>query len=405
MRKLLRAALRAVSILVFFNAHSGDGQTGTISTTLQNPIIAQVNGVDINGNLIPLAGISVAFSVTSPLNATGAVLSNATAITGADGIASTQLTLGNLPGQYQVTADCEFMGGCHGGIPSVTFNETAVTPVAPTGIIRLCADAFCQTASATNEVSILPSRDVEPPPPTLSCKPVSQSQTVGFRVGCFDSQTGQSIADCKAGLSLTTVSFSGGHDHDAPPIRPAGSLDISSGATGSSGFPVTYTAPEVSGQVTLSFNGTQSNGTPLQSSRATIDIRVGGLTAMPELSPYYSLVGSTPTHLDNHFASPHMNAALAAIAADFAGAFPGSVLLYNDVSLVEGGVFDLNQNWTPPHCGHLSLGGGTNNADISISGFLMQNVAQDVQDMLEDIVTAHNGNVCVKHNNHWHLCF
>ena len=76
------------------------------------------------------AGEVIEFDLTNvPPNATGASLSGdpgyATgtvtyAITGSDGTASAQLTLGNLAGQYQVTASC---WGCI----SATFNATALT--------------------------------------------------------------------------------------------------------------------------------------------------------------------------------------------------------------------------------------------------------------------------------------
>lgn len=273
----------------------------------------------------------------------------------------------------------------------------AVVPPGTSGslILMLCADTSCQTAASTNEISVLPSRF---PLPIVGCTLITdQPQTTTLLIGCFDSQSGESTTDCQANLAIAPVSFSGGHDHDDS-TRPAGDLDVSSGTTGTSGLEVTYTAPSVSGQVTLSLSGTQSDGTPLLPSSATIDVKVSGLAAMTEAPQYYGLVGATPIHLNNHFSLPYISSALVTIAEDFATAFPGFTLSYNDASLVEGGVFDLDQDWAPPHCGHSSLGGATNNVDVAL-------VDTSMQARLEKIILKYGGRVCVKHSNHWHLCF
>ncbi len=54
----------------------------------------------------PVAGVTVTFSITGrPSGATGDGLSATSAVTDGDGVASTQLTLGDLSGKYIVTAD------------------------------------------------------------------------------------------------------------------------------------------------------------------------------------------------------------------------------------------------------------------------------------------------------------
>ncbi len=40
------------------------------------------------------------------------------------------------------------------------------------------------------------------------------------------------------------------------------------------------------------------------------------------------------------------------MANAYAGAYRGSVFNYNDQSLVQGGLFDINANWTTPHIEH-----------------------------------------------------
>jgi hypothetical protein len=98
---------------------SGNGQTGDVNTVLANPLIIKVT--DGNGNPVP--GTPISFQVTQqPQGAVGASLSVSYAGTAANGTASTQLTLGNLQGQYQVTASC-VSANC---TPStLVFSETA----------------------------------------------------------------------------------------------------------------------------------------------------------------------------------------------------------------------------------------------------------------------------------------
>jgi adhesin/invasin len=101
---------------------SGNNQSASVRTALAKPLAVKVN--DTNGN--PVAGQAVTFAITGqPAKATGAGLSLASATTGADGLATTSLTLGNLVGAYSVTATA--MAGL-----SVTFTETATAGLATT---------------------------------------------------------------------------------------------------------------------------------------------------------------------------------------------------------------------------------------------------------------------------------
>ncbi len=98
---------------------TGDGQTSTVGTRLPKPLV--VKATDQSGN--PVSGVPITFQVTAqPQGAAGAVLSVTNATTAGDGTASTQLKLGNLAGQYQVTASCD-TGYCSPN--GVVFTETA----------------------------------------------------------------------------------------------------------------------------------------------------------------------------------------------------------------------------------------------------------------------------------------
>jgi adhesin/invasin len=94
---------------------SGNNQTATVTNTLANPLTVQVT--DEFGN--PVEGESISFAITDvPSGATGQSLSATTVLTGADGLASTTLTTGNISGDYSVTASGT-------GIGPVVFTATA----------------------------------------------------------------------------------------------------------------------------------------------------------------------------------------------------------------------------------------------------------------------------------------
>jgi hypothetical protein len=77
-------------------AVSGSGQTGTIGSTLPSPLVFEVT----TASDAPVSGATVSFSVTAGT----ATVSPTTAVTDANGMASTQLTLGSSVGAVEVTA-------------------------------------------------------------------------------------------------------------------------------------------------------------------------------------------------------------------------------------------------------------------------------------------------------------
>jgi hypothetical protein len=98
-------------------AVSDMGQTGTIGTTLASPIVFEVT----TAADAPVSGITVSFSVTSG----SAVVSPTTAVTDANGTASTQLTLGSTTGAVEVTATVE--GGTLSARATATATQLAST--------------------------------------------------------------------------------------------------------------------------------------------------------------------------------------------------------------------------------------------------------------------------------------
>jgi hypothetical protein len=110
-RDVLFAALSQPTI----TKASGDNQSGAAGSALPNPLVAQVK--DSNGN--PLSGVTVNFLVTNG----GGSVSPTSAVTNANGLASTVLTLGTAPNvSNQVSASAVNVG-------SVTFSAISYPSV------------------------------------------------------------------------------------------------------------------------------------------------------------------------------------------------------------------------------------------------------------------------------------
>lgn len=80
---------------------SVNGQTGNLNQPLPSPLVVEVR--DQNG--FPAEGVPVAYEITAPAGAQGQSLSRTSDFT-ANGLSSTEVVLGDKPGEYQVTASC-----------------------------------------------------------------------------------------------------------------------------------------------------------------------------------------------------------------------------------------------------------------------------------------------------------
>ena len=94
---------------------SGNGQVGTIGQTLPDPLVVRVE--DQGGS--PLEGVTVRWSVAG-----GGGVSQSQVVTGADGRASVERTLGGVAGEQTTTATVA-------GLPPVVFTSTAEAGAVP----------------------------------------------------------------------------------------------------------------------------------------------------------------------------------------------------------------------------------------------------------------------------------
>jgi len=95
---------------------SGSSQRGMVGTTLSSPLVVAARDADGNAAANALVTWSV---IDHPSNSTDGVISNASAMTDADGHASAKYTLGDMPGDYEIGARIE------GVANPVVFVETA----------------------------------------------------------------------------------------------------------------------------------------------------------------------------------------------------------------------------------------------------------------------------------------
>ncbi|MBI4050917.1 MAG: hypothetical protein HY400_00265 [Elusimicrobia bacterium] len=204
--------------------------------------------------------------------------------------------------------------------------------------------------------------------------------------------SGEVTPDINITLTAQPLANSGGHDHDGS--RPTGTFSgegiiVASPAHGTTGLDgrltATYTASEFGGLETIKAHLTD---TPSVSTSAALEVRVPGLAlAPPSGTPtMYEFTGQTSSHTANHFALIFTIAGATTAVVSYFNRTRGHILGINDMSLILGGLFDLDGNWRLPH----SLHREGRSVDIDrcatfVGGSILVN-----QELLDEIM-AHKG--------------
>jgi hypothetical protein len=151
-------------------------------------------------------------------------------------------------------------------------------------------------------------------------------------------------------VSLARLANSGGHQHPNSGAGPAGSAAPNSFVLGPN-YPqnqrVVVTAPEAGGTVVMTSRFSQGNPSVITSA---IQVRIPGLVAFGG-GPGIVLTGSTPTHPVNHYATATLVNLVTQLGQSYFQQFNRPIFV-NDMSLVNGGLFDHQANWRPPHQTH-----------------------------------------------------
>jgi len=215
--------------------------------------------------------------------------------------------------------------------------------------MTLDSDGSTAAQSAITQAA-LPPTDFEMRPSVTSSTLGQSTQRLPLRVFCFDVFTGAIVNNCNIVISHQARALSGGHNHQGG-TRPKGSFQPTTGNTGTSGLPTTYTAGEVSGIIDTTLTGTAPGGQPLLPGLFTIGVQIPGLVGLPA-GTNYEFTGILAAHPDSHYGTPNMNGALVLLADAYALAYPTARLPINDMSLTAGGLFDYQATWAKPHASH-----------------------------------------------------
>ena len=241
-------ATAAPKVATTLEKASGDGQSAEVSTQLSDPLVVRV--LDQDGAV--LNGVSVSFSV-SPTDGT---LSASTAITNAQGEASTRLTLGSTVGTYTVTARVSSIATI------VSFTATATAP--------------------------------PPPPPKVATtleKVSGDEQSAQVSTALSNPLVVRVLDQNRAVLRGVSVSFS---------VSPTdGTLSVSTATTGSNGQASTrLTLGSTVGTYTITASTTKTDGTKLEVSftaTATSNGGQNGGTQQPNGNTEQPDVSNPPT--------------------------------------------------------------------------------------------------------------
>jgi hypothetical protein len=105
-------------------------------------------------------------------------------------------------------------------------------------------------------------------------------------------------------------------------------------------------------------------------------------------------------HSINHFGTQQLITIIQNIADDYASLHPGIRIRVNDISLDNGGLFDVNNNWSNPHQSHRM---GTN-ADIGFTGIDQNDNCMNLNlKDLEEIITGYIRRPPFREGDHFHI--
>jgi hypothetical protein len=231
-------------------------------------------------------------------------------------------------------------------------------------------------------------------------------------------------------LNVSIKNFITPHFHSNPPRGSLGKRDPQSTQDAGTNFNealwdttlytnefgetyIYYYSPKISGMATI-FVGKQDY-TPNKTVVINLGIDFPNFEELQE-GENYVLTGSygqrrcngslvTSRHIHNHYGTSLLTGLIPIIANSFTYEFPGCKLRINDMSLPGGGLFDINNNWTPPHGEH-RLG---NHADIEFNYQTDKGCKHMNEKMLKKllkIAAAVDSVLNVRqyiHPDHWHL--
>ena len=199
--------------------------------------------------------------------------------------------------------------------------------------------------------------------PCGKLKQTIKSKTVMLK--CINKLTNTPVSGCSANVSLQAGLDNGGHDqstHNSPrPLQFANRISTGVPITiPAGGLSLTYESPEVSGDVTLKIAGTDPDGKSLQVSNTNIKVRIPEDTIpLNNIFGFYFDLANM-SHQEGIYGTQDFNDSLNNAIRDFRFQLISRGFSDVEIPLIEsegaglplGGVFDYQNTWLPPHCGH-----------------------------------------------------
>jgi hypothetical protein len=167
-------------------------------------------------------------------------------------------------------------------------------------------------------------------------------------------QTNPAAANLNVNLSVNEIVGSGGHlVHTG--TRPLGTLNAVQGITGANGaFQTIYTSSMFGGGVTVTASVTNAS----VNKSSIMNVRVPGLASLGT-GANHRLIGDNDFHPNNHFGTAAPLANLPLIADDYKSTYYGTgaipfddKIAFNDLSLINGGKFEVPGNWSQANTNH-----------------------------------------------------
>lgn len=226
------------------------------------------------------------------------------------------------------------------------------------------------------------------------------------RVTCGD---GEPVSGAQVELKVDVIDQTGGHVHSGGG-RPRGSvLYPGRNTTDNDGYlPFTFYAPSPAGDHWITARCMDRD---CGSEDKKVWVGMQGLVPLYDTYLYH-LVGSTPTHLQNHYLTLDAMDSVLMLAELYHSEFAGDpVLHYNDASLERGGLFDISANWSTGPWGHKSHRRG-DIVDIVANPDINPSIAIPAKNFLRfEELACEAGGIARVHspnnpsNQHYHVAF
>lgn len=253
-----------------------------------------------------------------------------------------------------------------------------------------------------------------------SIKPCGQlKQTIKSKnilLTCIDVTNNTPVSGCFAQIDLQPGADDGGHNqmtHNSPrPMQFFNRIPINTSlAIPITGLQLTYESPEVSGDVDLKIQGTDPNGNSLQVANTKITVRIPEDTIpLNNIFGFYFDLANM-SHQEGIYGTPDFNDRLNKAIGQFRFQLISSSFNDAEIPLIEsegaglplGGVFDIQNTWTHPHCTHRD--GKT--IDISFSTFNNLQITNRKKQLVKRIFLRSMQDFLLRKNpensTHWHF--